>query len=87
MSYRLSSDLRIIESDGQLIMMDVGQGKFFSCNRLGTLIVTYIRAGESLEMIVRKLEGRFSQSPDTINRDTRRFIEFLISKRLCHVAK
>jgi hypothetical protein len=85
MVYRLSSDVKIVGED-QLVMMDVRQGKYYSCNRIAAMIVRGLARGEALEAITQNVEMKFSQTDSGIKADILRFLEKLVLVKLCHVA-
>ncbi|HKW17040.1 MAG TPA: PqqD family protein [Terriglobales bacterium] len=86
MSYALSQNLRIVSTGEQMIIMDVKQGKFYTCNQIGATIVNLLRSGHTLDSIAETLEEQSKQSHNRIKNDILLFMQTLVQKNLCHVS-
>lgn len=83
MTYLVDSNLKILDTGDQLVIMDVKRGKFYACNQTGAIVVNSLRAGEAMDAIVGELEKRFNTAADLIGADVLRFIQLLVQKKLC----
>lgn len=72
--------------DGELIMMNLAKGTFYSSQGLGPEIWGWIVAGHELGAIRDALQARFDANAEVIERDLSAFTDRLLAESLVRVA-
>lgn len=81
-SLRISSSVRITETQDGAVLLDVKQGLCFSINPVGTVIWKRVNEGWPVTDVMRYLAETFSISLDQARDDTQEFLDVLLEKRL-----
>lgn len=78
-----NSDLIVAEMDGDLVMLDVAQGTYFSINQVGAHVWTQLEAPQTVAELIRGVQSAF-QASDTapIEADVTLFLTDLASNKL-----
>ncbi len=65
-----------VTSDG-VVLLDVGNGKIFNSNAVGSRIWVKLQEGLPIDLVAAHLSTEFTVSPDRLRRDIEEFIEQL----------
>lgn len=87
MDYLLNQDVRIASVEEQLIIMDTAQGKFYTCNAVGSMVLKMILDGRTLDSVIAHLAEHSKHSTKLIHDDVFRFVDSLVEKKLCHASE
>lgn len=78
-------DILASEMDGELVMMSVTQGKYFSIVQSGVAIWGLLDQERTVTEVVHLLQGRYEVDEETCRTEVTRFIELLVQKELVEV--
>jgi hypothetical protein len=68
--------------DGEMVVADLGGGKFFSLDEVGTAIWGHLASGLSLAETARKIADAYDVDAETARRDVERLAGELVVARL-----
>lgn len=71
--------------EGELVMMDMSQGKYFGLNPLASHIWSLLASPKSLDDLVVDLMSQFDVTEDECRTDTELFLQQLVDKQLVEV--
>lgn len=83
MHYVLSENVRVLDDDEQVIIMDVKRGRFYCCNQSAALILDSVRAKHHFDAIVGRIKESFEHPSANVRDEVQRFINTLIRYQLC----
>lgn len=73
------------EMDGEIVMMSVTQGKYFSIGQSGVAIWGLLDQERTVTELVQLLRERYEVDEETCRREVTRFVELLVQKELVEV--
>jgi len=80
---RLSNTVRVTEHDCGALILDLGQGKFFSVDPVGKLIVRWLQEDIEAGTLLKLLTNTFPEkSEEDLSRDLNGFLQMLTFKCL-----
>lgn len=71
-----------IMPDGEKMMLDIEQGKYFALNKIAAVIWDELEEPKSVEELIENLTARFSAAEATIRNDVLMFLEDMQVKKL-----
>ena len=80
--YAIASSVKFIADDNGTTLLDLSSNQILGLNRTGSYIWEAIQRGESLAEIVTELSQATQVQRNTVEADTKEFVELLISKGL-----
>jgi len=78
-------DVLASEMDGELVMMSVTQGKYFSIGQSGVAIWRLLDQERTVTEIIQLLIEQYEVDEETCRKEVTRFVELLIQKELVEV--
>ena len=82
MTLKLSPDVVFRNLDGEAVLLDLGSGRYFGLNEVGTRIWQMIEGGRDASAIVDVLTDEYAADRATIAADVARLLDELRSRRL-----
>ena len=70
------------EVDGELLVLDVDTGAYYSGNAVALQIWQGLLSGESSEQVIAQLASQYELSPEMIAEDVREFIAETLNREL-----
>ncbi len=67
---------------GEVVLLNLQSGVYYSLNGAGALIWTHIERGEPVDETVRALLDEYDVAPDVAARDVETFVQTLVEKGL-----
>lgn len=81
--FERNSDLIVAEMDGDLVMMDVAQGTYFSINQVGAHVWTQLEAPQTVAALIDSVRDAFqAEDAAPIEADVTGFLTDLASHKL-----
>ena len=68
--------------DGETVMMDIENGKYYSLGKTGSVIWDLLEQPRSLNSICEVLSSRFAVSPETCEADVSAFLKQMLDQNL-----
>ncbi len=68
-SVRPSADVLFRELEGEAVLLDLGSGRYFGLNAVGTRVWTLLAAGATIGAAAAAIVAEFDVDPDQIARD------------------
>ena len=78
-------DILASEMDGELVMMSVTQGKYFSIGQSGVAIWGLLDQERTVTELVHLLLEQYEVDEETCRKEVTRFVELLVQKELVEV--
>ena len=75
--YRVSDGVRSTHGQDGAVVLDIGRGRMFSINRVGSRILELLEAGAGQNEIVSTISEEFSTDAKLVQSDVRKFVEAL----------
>jgi hypothetical protein len=79
---RPSADAVFRELEGEAVILDLGSGRYFGLNRVGTRVWTLLDAGLPVDAIVAAISDEYDAEPQRIARDVRTLLDELVARGL-----
>lgn len=80
--FEIQPEVRSMEDDEGMVLLDLDAGKYFSLNRVGALVWHGIEQGHRRQEIFETLHRAFQVPENQINADVESFIASLLQKGL-----
>lgn len=78
-----NSEMMVADMDGELVMMDVNQGNYFSVNQVGSHIWTKLETPQTVAALVTSVKDAFKTEDATqVKADVDRFLTDLETHKL-----
>ncbi|NTY10685.1 lasso peptide biosynthesis PqqD family chaperone [Exiguobacterium sp. JMULE1] len=78
-------DILASEMDGEIVMMSVTQGKYFSIGQSGVAIWGLLDQERTVTELVHLLRERYEVDEERCRKEVTRFVELLVQKELVEV--
>lgn len=82
--YQLSEDTAITEVGDEYVMLDLKEGKYFSVNSVGRLMLDLVREHDDKESVVDQILNQFEGDRASVSNDLDEFVAELCSVGLLH---
>ena len=73
------------EMDGEVMMMNIDTGKYFALNEVASFIWDRLMVPLSLRQICEVVQVEFDVTPETCERDVKKFVESMVRDGLLQV--
>lgn len=81
--FERNSNLIVAEMDGDLVMMDVEQGSYFSINQVGAHVWTQLETPQTVAMLIESVQQAFeTEDASVVQADVTRFLADLATHQL-----